>query len=203
MGPMTMPMSPTKPGLPPLVLTDDQFEDMARTGAFARVGRVELRDGVLTPMNPNYIAHSVIATALVGAIRAELKARGAPLRALGEVTIRFGGGFQPVPDIVIVDRFLAPPDKDGPVQGRDVRMVIEVSSASLADDLGAKLAAYAAAGVREYWVVDVKKRLVLQHTTPEAQNEVWGYRGRQTVPLDGPLSALTFDLVLPAGALDD
>jgi len=40
---------------PPLRVTDAQYEDMARRGAFATVGRVELRRGVITPMSPAYM----------------------------------------------------------------------------------------------------------------------------------------------------
>jgi Uma2 family endonuclease len=200
---MTMPMSPTKPGLPPLVLTDDQFEDMARKGAFARVGRVELRDGVLTPMSPIHVPHGRLAFAFASAIKAALKQSSSALAVIGEVSIRFGRGFQPIPDVVVYERALVTADHHGPMPGPAVRLVIEVASASLNDDLGAKLAAYAAAGVPEYWAIDVNKRLVLQHAMSELMVDGWVFRDRRVLPFDGPIEALTLDLLLPADALND
>ena len=40
------------PVRPNLILTDAQCENMARCGAFAKVGRVELRGEMLTPRRP-------------------------------------------------------------------------------------------------------------------------------------------------------
>ena len=198
-----MPLPSTSPGLPPLVLTDDQFEDMARKGAFARVGRIELRDGVLTPVNPIHVPHSRIAAALLFALRTELKRARGGLAAIGEVSIRFGRAFQPIPDIVVYEKALVPPSHEGPMPGASVRLAIEVSDSALSDDLGPKCRSYAAAGVPEYWVVDVRAEQVIQHAEPAGEGEGAEFQVRRAVPLDGPLRAVTFDLTLPAGALDD
>jgi len=51
-------------------------------------------------------------------------------------------------------------------QPEDVLLVIEVSDASLRDDLGAKANLYAQATISEYWVVDVNAFTVHVHRNP-------------------------------------
>ena len=54
----------------------------------------------------------------------------------------------------------------GPYFPPDVYLVIEVADSSLAYDRGAKLARYAAAGVPEVWVVNLRAREVTAHAAP-------------------------------------
>lgn len=198
-----MPISSIRPGLPPLVLTDDQFEDMARKGAFSRIGRVELRAGMLTPRAPIHVPQARIGGSLVVAFAVAVTQAGLPLGVLGHVSVRFGGGFQPIPDVVVFERACLPAGFDGPMPRNAVKLAIEVAGSTLPDDLGPKCRAYAAAGLPEYWVVDVRARQVIQHAEPAPVGEGADFGVRRSVPLDGPLRALTFDLTLPVGALDD
>lgn len=183
------------PVRPPLILTDAQYEDMARRGAFVKVGRVELRGGVLTPMSPTHYNHANIMFTLTQAIVRALGNTG--LRVLNEVTVAFGGGFQPTADIVVWDPALAPADLDGPIPGAAVKLVIEVADASLGDDLGDKLADYANAGLAEYWVADVRGRLILRHEQPVAG----AYKVRAPLLFGQPAPALTLPLSLDTTGL--
>lgn len=119
------------------------------------------------------------------------------LRVNGEVSIRFGGGFQPTADLVVWDPAGVAAGYDGPIPGQTVRLVIEVAVASLADDLGQKLLDYAQAGLAEYWVADVAARVI--HRCVEPYGE--GYRRRDVIRFGEPLSALTLPLSIPTGAL--
>jgi hypothetical protein len=125
----------------PVILTDAPFEDMTRKGAFAQVGRVELRGGVVTAMRPVHLNHS---TACMGLLRALDRAIGPamPLRLNPEISIKFGGGFQPTADIVVglSDGANVP---DGPLPAAMVKLVVEVADSALTDDLGQKLIDYA------------------------------------------------------------
>ena len=73
---------------------------------------------------------------------------------------------EPEPDAAVVrgeiDDYLAHPPA-----ARDVFSVIEISDSSLPIDLGPKLAAYAAAGIRQYIVADLVNNRVLVHEQPE------------------------------------
>ncbi len=72
---------------------------------------------------------------------------------------------EPEPDGAVVrggiDDYL-----DRPPSGQDVLSVIEVADSSLPIDLGPKLAAYAAAGIRQYIVADLVNNRVLVHEEP-------------------------------------
>lgn len=180
---------------PPFVLTDDQFEDMTRKGAFTTVGRVELRGGIITPMSPVHLNHSTAAFALATAFLRAIESSGLNLRVNPEITVRFGAGFQPTADIVLWS-----PDGpmiDGPLPKDAVRLVVEVADASLADDLGAKAADYARAGLAEYWVADVKSRTLYLHEGPTEA----GYRSRTPVAFGGEVTALTLPLTVSTGSL--
>ena len=180
----------------PAILTDDQFEDMTRKGAFARVGRVELRGGVITPMSPVYLRHSTVLTLLIVSAHRAIQESGAGLCVNGEISIRCGGGFQPTADVVIWAP-AAVPAFDGPIPKEAVRLVIEVADASLADDLGQKLVDYAEAGLAEYWVADVQARLIHRCREPQAG----GYRVREAIRFGEPCAAATIPFSLDTTGL--
>ncbi|WP_395088318.1 Uma2 family endonuclease [Armatimonas sp.] len=72
----------------------------------------------------------------------------------------------PEPDLVVLTR----PDEDfldtnpGPA---DIALLIEVADSTLRRDLGSKARRYAAARIREYWVVDVENRKLHVHREPQ------------------------------------
>lgn len=51
----------------------------------------------------------------------------------------------------------------------DVFLVIEVADSSVRMDMGRKARIYAAAGVREYWVVDLVHERIVVHKEPGRQ----------------------------------
>lgn len=71
---------------------------------------------------------------------------------------------RPQPDAAV----LAQPDFNytETVPGRDVVLLVEVSDATLRDDLTTKMRLYARAGVAEYWVLDVTSRRLIVHRQP-------------------------------------
>jgi Uma2 family endonuclease len=77
--------------------------------------------------------------------------------------VRLGEGEVPQPDIILWEPIRA----RGPVPADRVRLVVEVADTTQADDLGRKRALYAAAGIPEYWVVDLPGRVLHQYWAPE------------------------------------
>jgi hypothetical protein len=67
----------------------------------------------------------------------------------------------PEPDVVVVDHVAG-----RVAHPRTALLVIEVADSSLHVDTAIKPALYAAAGVPEYWVVDVRRRRVQVFSTP-------------------------------------
>jgi Uma2 family endonuclease len=176
----------------PVILTDAQYEAMARKGAFVGVGRVELRCGVVVAMSPLHVNHSTIPGAAFWAAVEGVRQSNTGFRANPEVSIRFGGGSQPTPDVVIWDPSTVPADFDRPLPKDAVKLVIEVADTALADDLGDKLQDYAQAGLPADWVVDVRARAIHQCTPPYDG----GHKIRAVIRFREPAAASTFALTL-------
>jgi Uma2 family endonuclease len=180
----------------PLILTDAQFEEMTRRGAFVNVGRVELRRGMISVMSPVHLSHSTVARNLLFAFSKALTISALAYEVHPEVSVRFGSGFQPTADLVVWDPSAATLI-DGPIPAPAVRLVVEVADASLGDDIGDKLLDYANAGLAEYWVADVKGRILLLHQTPTPH----GYRTRVPVRFGEAAAALTIPLTVDTSSL--
>jgi Uma2 family endonuclease len=65
--------------------------------------------------------------------------------------------------------------------------VIEVADTSLRNDLGRKRKVYAQEGVPEYWVIDVRDRVIYQMADPKGT----GFATQRRVPLGEVITALT------------
>ena len=168
---------------PLLRITAGQLEAMAAHGALAGFPRLELRDGVLCQMSPQYRPHLLAKTAMYDALRDALRALGSPLGVASEGSVRISESEVPMPDVFVweVQR------GDGPVPAERVRLVVEVSDTTLEDDLGRKRLVYAAGGIPEYWVVDLAGQAVHQRWSPGGD----GYAGEAAVPFGKPLAAAT------------
>ena len=168
---------------------------MASRGAFDHLPRVELREGLLYQMNPQYFPHGAAKADLIEALASALTLLALPLRVLSEVSVRVSEAELPMPDIFLVRRarFRAAVPVD------HVHLVVEVSDTTLADDLGRKRSLYAQAGIPEYWVVDLNARVILQHWQPE--DDTFGHSA--VVPFGRDLeSATLLGLVVSTAALD-
>jgi Uma2 family endonuclease len=144
-----------------------EYGRMIDAGLFAGE-RVELWKGVVVRMCPQRSPHAaavqklnhLFVLALVATERAFVRVQ-LPL-ALSEDS-------EPEPDIAVVE----------PRDFRDehpttAHLIIEVADTSLADDRGFKAEEYAAAGIVDYWVVDVQGRTIEVHRDPSPR----GYRKR-------------------------
>ena len=78
--------------------------------------------------------------------------------------LRLSDYHQPVIDIGVLPFALLPPDARGP----DMLLVVEIADSSLKMDTTIKATAYAASGVREYWVINARTRATLIHNNPTA-----------------------------------
>ncbi len=98
-----------------------------------------------------------------------------------QMPLVLGNWTDPVPDIAVV---VGTPD-DYPDNPTTAELIIEVADSSLAIDLGEKATLYAAAGIVDYWVVDLNSRRLIVHrdqqpdgVTPSASSY------RQVISLD-------------------
>jgi Uma2 family endonuclease len=158
--------------------TNAEFTRLAQSGGLGEL-RVELRRGMIVEMSPQHLPHLMPKTDMADALKAAIRAAGLNWRVDTESSVDFPDGFQPMPAIVVWDPALAG-DLQGALPGAAVKLIVEVGSTSLEDDLGEKLKDYAHGGLREYWVVDVKARALHRFEGPGEA----GFARR----LDGPLA---------------
>lgn len=175
---------------PLLRVTAEQLEAMAAKGALAGLPRIELRDGVLCQVNPQYRPHLLAKSAVYDGLRDALRDHGSGLGVASEGSVRIGEREVPMPDVFVWEVHRGA----GPVPVEHVRLVVEISDTTLEDDLGRKRQVYAAGGVPEYWVVDLSGCVVRQYWTLVDDD----YANETTVPFGDRLSAAT----LPGLAID-
>ncbi len=162
-------------------LTIGDFEILARAGAFEENGRTELIDGRIYVVNSEFRPHAYAKTDLGFLVRDALKDTG--LRIVIDASVAIAPVNMPEPDIVLTDAAL----EDSAIPIESCRLIIEVAQTSLPMDAGKKARIYAAAGVAEYWIVDLKGREVRILTGPHAR----GYGSDERVPFGARLVSRT------------
>lgn len=139
-----------------------QYERMVEAGVFDPNDRLELLDGEIIDMSPQKSRHATAVT-LVGDALRRVFATGATVRV--QLPFCLDDRSEPEPDVAIVPGY--------PRDYRDVHpsramLIVEVSDTTLTYDCGSKLAAYARAGVPEYWVLDLAGEVLKIFRKPES-----------------------------------
>lgn len=144
--------------------------------------RVELLAGEIVEMSPESPIH--YSTAEEGAeFLQELLLGRAKVRFNGPVTL---ADSEPEPDIAIV-RLPASTYRDRHPCPDDIFWLIEVAKTSLKIDRDLKAPIYAAAGIREYWILDLTTQSVIVLRNPEHDR----YTSEQIINT-GTIAALAF-----------
>ena len=199
---ITPPPLPARTGHPhmlppaPKVWTVDQFHYLGDLGLFEGRG-AKLIDGQIVeegPMNP---PHAIAATKTEDLIR-EAFGKGWHVRVSKPLV--FGQTTDPQPDVAVL------PGRPGdyPSHPTTAALVVEVCDTTLRYDTTAKLAAYAAAGIADYWVLDVNGRQLHVFRDPVTTADLPGYATHlilgpaETVsPLAAPTAAVRVADLLP------
>lgn len=159
--------------------TLDEVLEMRRAGVLHEDVRIELLDGEIIDMPPEGPVHAWFKVRLSNTLFKAVLGQG--LWVVVETRLAFADRDAPVPDIYVLPE--GSPLVDMP--GAAILLLVEVADTTLAHDLGRKAATYAANGVDEYWVVDVRARRTIVHLRPEGD----GYLDRRTVGFDEQLQA--------------
>lgn len=143
--------------------TRAEYERAVDRGVLDEDDPVELLDGELLFMSPENPRHIATTDLIVDRLR-RVFGRGFVIRvqhplALGERSL-------PEPDVAVVagkprDFLQAHPTM--------ALLVVEVADSSLRRDLGRKARAYARAGIADYWVADVRRRMLHVHREPTTE----------------------------------
>ena len=168
--------------------TVDEYLALGAAGILAKEERIELLDGEIICMAPigNRHLNSVdwVAHLMGPAIgdRAMVRVQG---------SIQLDDATMPEPDIAVIR--LRSVNDIAPVLPSDVYLLVEVADSSLEFDLGEKLARYAAAGIPEVWIANLRDGELVVNTEPEGTT----YAHVRVISLGGAASPQAFpDVVL-------
>ena len=163
--------------------TVDEYLALGAAGILVKEERIELLDGEIIQMAPIGNRH-LNSVDWSGDLMREGVGRRAMVRVQG--SIQLDDATMPEPDIAVIRRRSI--NDIGPVLPSDVYLVVEVADSSLEFDLGEKLARYAAAGIPEVWVANLRAGELVVNTDPEGT----AYTNVRVISLDGQVSPQAF-----------
>ena len=156
---------------------------LSERGAFNKVGKTELIDGVIFAVNAQHSRHVRVQSLLFRTLADACDGLKNGLSAWIDGSLSIDDSNMPQPDI-FVSRGL--PD-NGPMTLDRFALAVEVSDTTLKFDLNTKSGIYAAAGIAEYWVADVEHRVVHQFWSPNAD----GFQEKRETAFGELLTAAT------------
>ena len=161
--------------------------------------RYELLDGELIEKRKN-LPHTLVLTALLEWV-AQHFSRHWQSEAPINVALDENETNAPEPDLTILTRPLR--ELTGFPAPQDIALLIEIADSTLRRDLGSKARRYAAARIREYWVVDVENRKLHVHREPSGDGwaSITVLDETQTIaPLVKPKAAVALNELFPTQA---
>ncbi|MEM1252921.1 MAG: Uma2 family endonuclease [Cyanobacteria bacterium P01_H01_bin.21] len=143
--------------------TVNEYVRMSELGILAPDERTELIDGEIITMIAKGFAHASAVLRIQECWPDALR-QGVFIRT--QDPIRLNNHSEPEPDIVIAKRDPLAYSTHHP-RPEEVLLIIEVADSSLKYDLETKASLYAAAGIQDYWVLDVVERKLYTFRQPE------------------------------------
>jgi Uma2 family endonuclease len=140
--------------------TREDYYRMAEAGILRPDERVELIEGEILTMAPQGPDHASMGDRVRDLIAAALPA-GFYVRSQRPLSL--GQASDPEPDIAVVRGSWSDYLEAHPTTAE---LVVEVSRASLAFDRAAKCSLYAAAGIPDYWIINLEQRLLEVYREP-------------------------------------
>ena len=144
--------------------------------------RVELLNGLVLKMAPEGPEHADLSTDADELFAAQAQGRYR-VRVAKLITIT-ATGSEPEPDIALVRRQAY---RQGHPTPADVFLIIEFAQSSLTKDTEEKRQVYAAAGILDYWVVNLQDAELLVYRQPETED----YQSLERLQ-NGQISPLAF-----------
>ena len=172
--------------------TRARYEKMVDAGIFDEDDRIELLDGEIVEMAPQKSRHAT-AVSLLNRCMADCFGRGFDVRV--QWPLALGPHSEPEPYIAVV--------RGSPRDYRDAHpqhaeLIVEVADATLAYDRGRKLAAYARAGIADYWILDLAASTLEVCRAPQGGE----YADRQTLRAGDSIAPLSVRSASAIGVSD-
>lgn len=165
-------LTPAVPGEPTRI-SAEQYLRLVETGAFDAEDRVELLEGVIVSMPPPNPPHDSGTTRVNFAL---IRAVGTRAVVRPQCSFVAGHWSVPQPDFAVVPGSFDDYDAAHP---RAALLLVEIADSSLAQDRLSKSRIYAAAGVPEYWIVNLRRGVLEVMRDPDRAAAV--YRDLRTL----------------------
>jgi Uma2 family endonuclease len=167
----------------PVKLRVEDYLLLDNSGAFDAYRKTELIEGDVYFMNAQHRPHARIKSRLHLLLAGALSQTEMAIEAVVEGSVAIPPTSAPEPDIVLT----VEAEGEGLIPLGSVRLIVEVSDATLSFDLGEKQRLYATAGVPEYWVTDVTAGAIHLMWNPRQG----AYTERREVPFGEPVQSAT------------
>ncbi len=169
------------------LFTIDEFEKMISDGILKEDERVELIRGEIIDMGPIKHPHAACVAILEFLLGEKLGRRA---YVWGQNPIWFDDRNRPQPDVALLKWRGDFYQRKRP-GAEDVLLIIEVADTSLRHDRRDKSTLYAEAGIPEYWIANIKERVVEVFSEPVngTYQKTWTAKAGDTISLPGDLQA--------------
>ena len=187
--------APTTPVMPERHTAQSYF-GLLDAGILSENDRVELLEGVIVAMSPHNPRH---AAAVSRAMDVFIAAVGTRAAVRVQLSLPLGSHSVPEPDLAVVPGRTADYDTVHPTTAL---LIVEVADSSLVQDRLTKAPIYAAAGVPEYWIVNLRDDRVEVFRTPDPvartyTSERSAARGERLEPVELPGVSVAVEDLLP------
>lgn len=174
--------------------TRAEYEHIVDVGGFAPEARLELLDGEIIDMSPQKSAHAAAVGLVTGALQ---RCLGDGMHLRSQMPLALDDHSEPEPDVAVVPGSIRDYSDHHP---STAALIVEVADSSLAFDRLRKTAAYARNGIPEYWILNLKERVLEVRRDPvgEAyQQHVVLQAGDNVSPLCTPGDQVSVASMLP------
>ena len=173
-------------GLAPRLFTRAEYYAMAEAGIIGYDERTQLIKGVIVAMAAMGNRHAAAIEAAPEAFLLNgIAQRGASVRS--QTPIRISETLDPEPDVMILKRRDDRYAQDAP-RPEDVLLIVEISDSTLNYDVDVKTPLYAAAGVPELWIMNLREDAIDSHSDPSPD----GYRVTRRYRIGDTIAPLAF-----------
>ena len=177
------------PALGATRVTRERYWQLVGDGTIGPDDRVELLEGVIVAMSPQSPSHAGVVRKLTRWLGGVV---GNTASLQIQLPLNLGETSVPEPDVAVV---AGRPDDYMTAHPTTALLVVEVAESSLIQDRLTKAPLYAAAGMPEYWIVNLRDRCVEVHRRPIAAER--RYDESRVARLGDTLDAVA----LPAAAI--
>ncbi len=191
------PSPPTVTFEPIWRFTVEQYHQMIDCGVLAEDAPVELLSGCLVQKMTKNPPHR-LCTRLVREALDAIVPNGWYVETQEPITL---SDSEPEPDLAIIQG--NPRDyPDRHPTATEVALIIEVADSTLERDRTIKQMIYAAAGIPEYWIINVRDRQIEIHRSPLQNKENYRYQ-QKLIVTQGPIEIILNNQLIGSILIDD